>query len=269
MSPLKLTEIWIYPVKSLGGIRVNRAVVLKKGLQFDRRYMLVGKDNQFITQRTVHELALFKLSLTAGGFLVSFKGDSIKLPFEPESKSHQEKVTIWRDEVKACELGQPFNEWFAGKLGFECKLVYFPEENERQVDKNFVNGNEQVSFADGYPYLIIGQSSLDDINSRMDVPVPMNRFRPNFVFEGGLPFAEDKWVDFKIGENRFRGVKLCERCNLPTINQETGKSGTEPLATLAKYRKMGSKILFGQNLIASDFQTVREGDFIHVDSYHS
>ena len=268
MAQLILTEIWIYPVKSLGGIRVKQASVLKKGLQYDRRYMLVDQHNQFITQRAVHELALFKLSMAEDGFLVSFKGDYIKLPPTPTVTGTTQKVRIWNDTVDASELDQQINDWFSHQLGFPCRLVYFPEDNERLVDRNFVSGDEQVSLADGYPYLIIGQSSLDDLNSRLDKPVPMNRFRPNFVFAGGEAFGEDKWNDFTIGDNRFKGMKLCARCTIPTVDQSTGVAGLEPLKILATFRKNGSKVNFGQNLIPLDFSRVSEGDPISVVSYH-
>lgn len=269
MNKLRLTEIWIYPVKSLGGIRLKDAAVLNKGLQYDRRYMLVDEHNQFITQRSVHELALFKLSFSKEGFVVSFKEDKIELPFRPEQIDAPTSVAIWDDQVQAAEVGPKFNDWFSKHLKFNCRLVYFPEENERLVDRDFVSGDEQVSFADGYPYLIVGQSSLDDLNSKLDEPVPMNRFRPNFVFEGAEPFEEDSWVNFTIGANRFKGVKLCARCVLTTVNQETGTSGVEPLATLFSYRKVGSKVNFGKNLIPIDFYQVKEGDPIHVESYHT
>lgn len=230
--------------------------------------MLVDENNQFITQRSVHELALFKLSFSNEGFVVSFKQDKIKLPFKPDQLDAS-IVSIWEDQVQAAEVGPRFNDWFSKHLKINCRLVYFPEDNKRLVDRDYVSGDEQVSFADGYPYLIIGQSSLDDLNSRLAEPVPMNRFRPNFVFEGAEPFEEDRWVNFTIGANRFKGVKLCARCVLTTVNQETGTSGVEPLATLSNYRKVGSKVNFGKNLIPIDFYQVNEGDPIHVESFHT
>jgi hypothetical protein len=231
--------------------------------------MLVDDNDRFITQRSVHELALFKLSFTDEGFLVSYKGSSIELPLTPSKIHDPITVTIWDDNVQACELGEEFNNWFSQHLNISCRLVFFPEANERMVDRNYVSGGEQVSFADGYPYLIIGKGSLDDLNSKLKDPVPMNRFRPNFIFEGTEAYEEDKWVSFTIGANRFTGVKLCGRCVLLTVNQETGESGVEPLATLSKYRKVGSKVNFGQNLIPVDFNQVNEGDPIVVESFNS
>ena len=248
---------------------MKQAKVMNKGLQYDRRYMLVDADNQFITQRNVHQLALFKLSFTTDGFKVSYKDDSMVFPFQPTFNGKSETVTIWNDQVQAVEVGEEFSNWFSHHLHISCRLVYFPEENERFVDREYVKAGEQVNLADGYPYIIIGQSSLDELNSRMAEKIPMNRFRPNLVFRGGEPFAEDKWVDFIIGTNRFRGVKPCARCVLTTVNQETGVSGIEPLATLSTYRKVGSKVNFGLNLIPIDLYQVNEGDHISVKFYNS
>ena len=145
-----------------------------------------------------------------------------------------------------------------------CRLVYFPEVNQRPVDEKYRIENDQVSLADGYPYLIIGQSSLDDLNSKLTNPLPMNRFRPNFVFTGGKPFEEDNWRNFAIGKSRFAGVKPCGRCVLTTVNQETTERGTEPLATLATYRRTNNKIYFGQNLLALTCHDIYEGDTIEL-----
>ncbi|MEQ8364675.1 MAG: MOSC domain-containing protein [Cyclobacteriaceae bacterium] len=264
---MKLTEIWIYPVKSLGGIRLQKAKVLSKGLEYDRRYMLVDENNRFITQRVLPQLAFFKLSRGENSFTVAHGNDTIELPAQPEWNDKPTTVTIWDDVVQAAELGEKFNQWFSKRTGIKCKLIFFPEENDRLVDKNFALNNEQVSFADGYPFLIIGQSSLDELNTKLEEPVPMNRFRPNFVFEGGKPFEEDNWRDIKIGRNGFVGLKLCARCVLTTVNQETGEVGKEPLATLSKFRKVGSKVNFGQNLVAHDHLEVNEGDEIQIESF--
>ena len=246
---------------------MKNATVLDKGLQYDRRYMLIDENNRFITQRVVHEMALFRLSLSDKGFNVSFKGSSIVLPLLPDNQTMSKKVTIWEDAVLATEMGEEHSQWFATHLGIKCSLVFFPEESRRDVDKEFASHDEQVSLADGYPFLIIGERSLEDLNSRLKIPVPMNRFRPNFVFEGGVPYEEDTWKDFTIGSNQFKGVKPCARCTLTTVNQETGLAGKEPLATLSSYRKNGSKVNFGQNLLAVDHKQVSEGDIISIKSF--
>ena len=141
-----------------------------------------------------------------------------------------------------------------------------PEENPRPVDPAYNLNDDHVSLADGYPFLIIGQNSLDMLNEKLAAPVPMNRFRPNFVFTGGTPHVEDSWRNLLIGEIPFAGVKPCERCVLTTVNQETGEKGDEPLRTLSSYRNNGKSILFGQNLIALRNGIVRVGDSISIDN---
>ena len=146
--------------------------------------------------------------------------------------SNPTTVNIWDDTVSAFDVDGSYSQWFSELLESPCRLVYFPEENSRPVDPRYKVNHEQVSLADAYPFLIIGQSSLDDLNSRLTEPIPMNRFRPNFVFTGGEPFEEDTWRNFSIGSTRFVGVKMCARCQLPTVNQDTAEKGAEPIKTL-------------------------------------
>ncbi len=261
---LQLSEIWIYPIKSMGGIRLKNAKVAEKGLENDRRWMLVDEQNIFITQRVHPIMALFKLSRKNENFIIRFKEDSIELPISFVAEGPEMKTTIWDDEVLTREVGARFSKWFSEKMDIACKLVVFPESNKRPVDAKYSINSEQVSLSDGYPILIIGQSSLDDLNSRLDSPVPMNRFRPNLVFLGGQPCEEDAWKYFSIGSNKFAGVKPCSRCILTTVDQETGKQGKEPLSTLATYRKRENKIYFGQNVLAIDKNEIHEGDEIRL-----
>jgi uncharacterized protein YcbX len=269
MDKFTLSEIWIYPIKSLAGIRLPRAKVAEKGLQHDRRWMLVDEDGRFLTQREHPQMALFQLTIDNGQLLINNltsteSPESISIDLIPTLNEQHVKVTIWDDEVEAVEVDPSYSRWFSEKLKLTCKLVFFPEGNKRDIDPKYAHEKEQVSLADGYPFLIIGQSSLDDLNSKMNVAVPMKRFRPNFVFTGGAPFEEDSWKFFKIGKNRFKGVKPCARCVLTTVDPETGIKGKEPLATLATYRKVETKILFGQNLISIDNDEVCEGDQIEL-----
>lgn len=262
MSQIRLTEIYIYPIKSLGRIRLPSSKVMEKGLAFDRRWMLIDETSTFMTQRVHPMMALFKLSIQNSKFNISFKDDFIELPFIHPVIPTEIKTNVWDDEVITFEVSEEYSKWFSGKLGMKCKLVSFPEENNRPVDIRYKINNENVSLADGYPLLIIGQSSLDDLNSRLELPVPMNRFRPNLVFTGGQPYEEDTWKFFTIGKNKFAGVKPCARCILTTVNQDTGEKGKEPLATLAKYRQKENKIYFGQNVLAIDHNEIHEGDEI-------
>jgi len=264
MSRLILSKIWIYPIKSLAGIRLQRAIVKQKGLAYDRRWMLVDEAGRFLTQREHPEMSQFHMAMGSGQLTIQNRvsGQSIILELDGKNSGESMPVIIWDDEVEAIEVRQDYSQWFSDQLKIKCKLVFFPETNNRPVDPDYAIQNEHVSLADGYPFLIIGQASLDDLNKRLQEPIPMNRFRPNFVFTGGKPYEEDSWRKFSVGKNRFVGVKPCGRCVLPNVDQQTGTKGLEPLATLATYRKAGSKIFFGQNLVAIDYDEVQEGDEI-------
>jgi len=256
----KVSQLWTYPVKSLGGIAVDKARVFPKGLETDRRWMLIDENNTFMTQRVHHSLALFRPSWIEGQLRVRHNNDWIDVPQQPKG-THTQAV-IWDDVVTVVETDKSVSKWFSERVGMPCRLVAFPETNVRSVDPRYNLGGNQVSLADAYPLLIIGQGSLDDLNGRMDVPVPMNRFRPNIVFTGGAAFAEDEWKRFKVGDNEFAAVKPCARCVLPTVDQDTGVMGKEPLATLNKYRKRDAKVLFGMNVIPIDHKTIHVGDEI-------
>lgn len=267
MKDLKLSEIWIYPVKSLGGIRLQSSAVKEKGLPYDRRWMLVDENGTFMTQRVHPKMALFALAINDHHLTIRHQNDSIDLPLNPSITTPQQPVIIWNDTVAAHEVSQEHSQWFSDRLALKCRLVYFPEENPRAVDPAYKVNDEHVSLADAYPFLIIGQQSLDDLNTRLTDPVPMNRFRPNFVFTGGESYEEDTWRNFSIGANRFVGVKLCARCVLTTVNQVTAEKGKEPLRTLSGYRTRNNKVLFGQNLVALDHGVIKVGDSITVQSY--
>jgi uncharacterized protein len=262
LKKLLLSEIWIYPIKSLGGIRLKSSKVREKGLELDRRWMLVDEQGNFLTQRVFSSMALFKLTMTDDMLEVSFKGNQISIPKKSESNGSRIQSKIWDDSVITYEVNTATSGWFSSMLGMNCRLVSFPEDGSRPVDAAYKINDENVSLADGYPFLIIGQASLDDLNHRLKKPLPVNRFRPNFVFTGGEPYQEDSWRNFKIGKNNFIGVKPCARCVLTTVDQETAEKGTEPLATLASYRKRENKIYFGQNVVAVDHYEIYEGDEI-------
>lgn len=224
----------------------------------------------FMTQRVHNTMALLKQSID-GKILTITKNDpkqsdrasiSFDTAMIPKGKPFEGK--IWDDTVVVSEVDTKLSQWFTTQLGMNCRLVSFQEADARPVDKKYHVNDENVSLADAYPFLIIGQSSLDDLNSRLEIKVPMNRFRPNFVYTGGNAFEEDSWRNFTIGSNRFVGVKPCARCVLTTVNQDTAEKGIEPLYTLSTYRKKETKVLFGQNVVAIDHSVVKVGDKISI-----
>jgi uncharacterized protein len=255
MPSYLISELYIYPIKSLGGISVSEAYVEKRGFQYDRRMMLVNSENEFLTQRQNAEMALLKVKILENslenGLEISHKTKKISPLFIPfDTKPLQNiKVSVWDDICEAQTISQDANKWFSEALAMDCRLVYMPNNSERLVDTKYAKNQEITSFTDGYPFLIIGQSSLDELNSRLEKPVEMLRFRPNIVFLNGKPFEEDDWESFLLANLTFKVAKPCARCVVTTINPETAEKGKEPLKTLAKYRNFNGKIYFGQNLV--------------------
>lgn len=266
MKNAVLSEINIYPVKSLGGISLQSSMVEIRGLRFDRRWMLIDENNIFISQRKFPKLALFNVMVHQNELRIFHKtGDyeELSIPID-DSDSTQIEVTIWNDKVNAYLVGNSADCWFSGILKIPCRLVYLPDASIRKVDPGISIGNDIISFADAYPFLIIGQASLDELNRRLKIPVPMNRFRPNFVFKEGEPFEEDNWKKFKIGPVIFYNIKPCARCIITTIDQNTGEKSLEPLQTLTSFRRNGNKVLFGRNLLHEGEGQISTGDKIEV-----
>jgi uncharacterized protein YcbX len=261
---LQISELFIYPIKSLGGISVSNALVTDRGLQHDRRWMLVDSNNEFMTQREFAEMALLQSEIVEDGLKVYHKKKqtSILIPFESQGETIS--VQVWSDQCKGIVVDKKADEWFSETLGKHCQLVYMPRTTKRRVDGRYALNKEITNFSDGYPFTTIGQSSLDDLNSRLEETLPINRFRPNIVFTGGAAFEEDGWKHFTINDIDFYGVKLCARCVITTINQETIKKSKEPLKTLATYRQRNNKIYFGQNLVHHGEGTLHIGDEIKV-----
>lgn len=259
-----LSEINIYPIKSLAGISFKESKIERRGLEFDRRWMLIDENNKFLTQREFPKMATVKTEILSDGLQVSSNKNGLVIPFEPLNGETQ-NVKIWQSRCKAKVYENIINEWFSDALQTNCKLAVMPETTQRKVNYFYaVQKDDHVSFADGYPFLLIGENSLKDLNSRLTDDLPMNRFRPNLVVADSEDFAEDSWKKIKIGDSVFHVVKPCARCVMTTIEQATGeKDGTEPLKTLAKFRipqrSVKKKILFGQNLIAE-----RAGDILRV-----
>ncbi len=262
-----ISEINIYPIKSLGGIALEQTVVEERGLRFDRRWMLVDEKNQFLTQREFPKMATFEVSISENSLRVSIDGNEKSLSLEPEN-TETANVKIWQSRCRAKVYEDDVNRWFGDLLQINCKLIVMPDEARRIVNPFYAvkKYEDTVSFADGYPFLLIGENSLNDLNARLAAPLPMNRFRPNLVVRDADAFAEDNWKKIKIGATIFHLVKPCDRCVMTTIDQKTGISGgKEPLKTLADFRQKGQKLLFGQNLIAENSgEKIKIGDKIEI-----
>lgn len=264
-----ITEINIYPIKSLGGISLHSAQVEDRGLQYDRRWVLADSNNVFRTQRENEQMALIDVAIECDGLKVSHRKKDIaplKVPFEPQTEDNH-MITIWDDVVRGIRVSDEADAWFTEVLEKETHLYYQPDDSIRPTDPKYsITREEHTSFSDAYPILVIGQSSLDYLNDKLDEKMEMKRFRPNLVFSGGEAHDEDNFRYFQVGEARLVGVKLCARCVLTTINPETAEKGKEPLKTLAQYRKDGNKILFGQNLLVVGKGQIKIGDEIVLEN---
>ena len=279
---MHISEINIYPIKSLKGISLDAATVEERGLRHDRRWMLTTPDGMFFTQREFPKMALISTWIEDDGLGLGVAAQSfgdVFVPMQPDT-GHKQQVTIWQSVCEGEVYGGALNEWFSDAIGTNCQLVYMPDDARRSVNPRFNKNDDVVSFADGYPLMVLSEASLADLNSRLEEQLPMNRFRPNIVVSGSDSYAEDDWGKIRIGEAVFRSTKPCERCVITTVDQARGEfAGKEPLKTLASYRMARdviperleslriseTAVLFGQNLIAESVgATVRVGDAIEV-----
>ena len=264
---MNLSELNIFPVKSLGGISLKSSIVEERGLQFDRRWLLVDDKNHFLTQRELPQMARFAIELGNEGLDITFEGNNVTVSFQSNTEETA-NVKIWSSRVKAKFYADEVSDWFSENLQTKCRLVSMTEESKRIIAPFYAvrKFKDTVSFADAYPFLLIGESSLEDLNGKLENSLSMNRFRPNFVISGSEAFAEDSWKKIKIGDTVFHVVKSCARCVITTIDQEKGaKNGAEPLATLAKYRKKNGNVLFGRYLIAEKpGEIIKIGDAVEI-----
>ncbi|XP_047170582.1 mitochondrial amidoxime-reducing component 1-like isoform X1 [Vigna umbellata] len=307
----KVSSLFIYPIKSCRGISVSHAPLTPTGLRWDRQWVVVNSKGRACTQRVDPKLALVEVQMPPDALAEDYQPTNnsymvLKAPGMESlkiclSKQHEvtEAITVWEWTGSAWDEGIEASRWFSDYLGKPCQLVRFNAEKKknplirtssmfpneasevRGVDPNYVGGQHRTYFSDGYPFLLLSQESLDALNELLQEPIPINRFRPNILVEGCDPYSEDLWTEIKISGFSFQGVKLCSRCKVPTINQETGISGSEPTETLMKTRsgkvlrpdaKNKNKVYFGQNIVwnwmdssaTGSGKIIRVGDPVYV-----
>jgi uncharacterized protein YcbX len=228
--------------------------------------MITDVAGRFLTLREHPEMTRLHTAIEEDVLIIfdaKDPADRISTPLHP-APSAAMSVQIWDDTVTAWICEKTTSDWLSEKLGQPVVLVYMPHESRRPVDPAYAPPGSITAFTDGYPLLIIGQSSLDELNSRLDLPVDMLRFRPNIVFTGGTPFVEDHFARITIAGIPMLGVKRCARCVVTTIDPATGDAGPEPLRTLSTYRRHGNKVDFGMNLVTAGTGTLRIGDEIRL-----
>lgn len=258
---LQITQINIYPVKSLDGYSVETAVVESRGLRYDRRWLITDEKGTFMTQRTEAKMAQLKAIIEDEAYLIIYEKVNekhrIKIPIQQTAQSFE--VEVWDDKVNAFRISDEADAFLSHFLGKKCHLVTMQATSKRPIDPDFALGaTDEVSFADGFPMLLLGEAAIEYLRTQFSegselqgasVRELVRRFRPNLVFSRGNPHDEDHFKHFRIGDVAFVGVKPCGRCVLTTRDPDTGKAGKDPLSTLKNYRQSGNKILFGQNVI--------------------
>lgn len=255
---LLISSINIYPVKSLKGIGLSRAPLTARGLVFDREFMVTNRFGHFLTQRELPQMSTITTALvglkddkieTADALVLTAQsGQSITLDLNKSEESNEPsyEVKVWNSVCQAVSAGQEASDFLSSTLGKEVMLMRMKKDFKRPVSDGHPG---VVGFADGYPMLAISDASLADLNSRLEYPIEMNRFRPNITISGAAPFEEDEIEFAQVGQVKFNFAKPCSRCEITTVDQDSGIRGKEPLRTLANYRKFAGKVNFGQNLL--------------------
>ena len=252
-------ELYIYPIKSLAGIRVESAKAKEMGFENDRRWMLIDDQNQFITQRRHPNLSQFYPKILED-----------KITILNQDKTHEFSINdsleelifskVWDDETKVVEVNKATSKWFSKTLGFGCKLVKIINNGDRKHQSSKLDITLNVSLADGYPYLLIGSKSLNFLNEKLKEKITIERFRPNIVISSSIAHEEDSFGDFQIGKVKFKNAKPCGRCIMVNNNPINGIVKKEPLKTLSTYRKAENSILFGTNIMCLNEGKITVGD---------
>ncbi len=267
MSEVKIQSIYIYPIKSLGGLALQNAKLEAEGLQYDRRYMLINEQNKFITQRTRPELTKFIVRISEGGFLIQERhlGNAKLLSHFPVLGDSLE-VEIWDDHVMAREVLSGWSDFFSIHLGEKVRLVRLVDDGPRFISKKYQTiASSTSSFADSLPILLCAENSYKFLEDKMGCPIDWMRFRPNIIVNNtNVAFEEDDWFRIRVGEVELFGAKPCARCQLVNVNPADGLRDTDTLKALANFRKFGNKVYFGQQFVPNSLGNLRVGDTVNI-----
>ena len=259
-----ISALHYYPIKSCAGHAITEAQLTPRGIKHDREFVLTEPDGMFLTQREYPRMALIEPKVTDTTLTVDAP-DMPTLQIDIQQEGPTQETVVWRSVCDTVDQGQDVAAWFSQYLGIDCRLQRMHNDFVRKVDPDFAKReNDQVSFADGYPFLLISEASLADLNQRLAESLPMNRFRPNIVVNECRAFAEDYWEKISISDVKFDVVKACARCTVTTVNQATAETSKEPLKTLATFRNRDGGVMFGQNLLHDHSGTIKVGDSIEI-----
>lgn len=265
---MRVHSLYLYPVKSLAGVEVSSFELDEFGPAGDRRWMLIDDSGQFVTQRKLPLLATISAGIDNQSVTISIPGEGT---FDLTPGKARVSVGVWQDQVDALVGAEEPNRAVSRYCGQSLRFVYMPDDSFRRVDPERVVDKRRVGFADGFPFLVVNQKSLDELNTRLETPVDMRHFRANVIVEGPEPWAEDRWRSLRIGTAHFRIAKPCSRCVVTTVDPDAGTKHpqTEPLRTLSTYRKTADGVIFGQNAIHLEGHRVSVGDTITISQQES
>ena len=261
---MTVKDIFLYPVKGLKGIRVDSAKLTNRGFEHDRRFMLVDESGYFLSQRTHPQLATYTTTLLSDGAVTVSKGDQkLDITFADVTDTVIE-AGMFEHVFPVHVLANSVNQWWSAQLSQAVRMVAMTAADIRI--KNYVGDGDstELSMADGYPFLVVGTASLQLLNSKLDDPVPMERFRPSIVINTETPHVEDSWKHISIGTEQFYIVKPCARCQVITIDQQTGIKTKEPLRTLSTYQKVNNNVNFGANAVGNSEGFISVGDTVNT-----
>lgn len=264
---MKVSEIWVYPIKGLGGQKVESAFASESGFKNDRRFMLVDTNNRFISQRSHSKMARLAVKLTEGYIHVTDKIDSsVSFRFSVNDlENNSEFITIvWKSKVESIGFHKYINDWFSNFLGDQVKLVGQKEIGTRKRSIPFKTDKIGMSFADGYPYLVLSKASVRDLSSRVDTTVDYRQFRANIIIEDSAAYEEDMLSAFSLSNSSFKMVKPCKRCPVININQDTGETSINLTKEIVKYRRSGNAVIFGMNAANMKEGIVNVGDVLNL-----
>ncbi len=258
----RISRLFIYPVKSCGGVELQEAVLTETGLEFDRAWMVVDEQGEFVSQRELPRMALIVPKMRFHDMVLRAPG-MLALHIALDAVEQPCKVRVWDDEVSAYDMGDTAAQWFSDFLGQKLRLARFDPDVRRLSSLQWTRGVEALNqFSDGYPLLVASEASLDGLNARLanagHAPVGIERFRPNVVLAGVEAHDEDRLASLRVDTGdapvELLPVKPCARCPIPNVDPATGQSSPAVGDALQAYRqdaRLNGAVTFGMNVIVT------------------
>lgn len=258
-------SLYVYPIKSCGGISLKNAELIRTGFRHDRHWMLVNKQGGFLSQRTLPRMALIETQIIDNRVLLcSAAGNQLEIPLHTSDEDRL-PVQIWNDNCSAARVSPEVSRWFSEFLDVDCELVFLPDTEKRPLDRDYASDDQTIAFADGFPVLVVSLASIELLSSKLQQEVSIERFRPNIVLDGCDAHEEDSWRSITINGIPVQLAKPCSRCVIPGIDPDTAQKHPTLLKTLASYRRFNGKVYVGQNGLHGKHGHISVGQSVSVE----